>query len=46
MGGGGGKELKGTRVSVPVFKIQLHVDYTELRGCVVECLKREGGSGG
>ena len=39
------KERKGTRVSVPVFKIQLHVRvyYTELRECVVERLKREGG---
>jgi len=39
------KERKGTRVSVLVFKIQLHVGvyYTELRECAVERLKREGG---
>ena len=39
------RERKGTRVSVPIFKIQLHVGrcYTELRERAVEHLKREEG---
>jgi len=39
------EERKGTRVSMLVFKLQLHVGvyYTELRECVVERSKRERG---